>query len=200
MILFFLAGPKNFRSASNFFGIAANPLQLDRGSHQLCMLTARYLDMTVGLYSGITLYNRKWAGLPYAPKSKTAKTIMSNYLRFPHVQIIDQQALKLSWWPFNSPAMHLRNLRVLALNKAEIMRISSDVDLFGVISLKQLFEFFPLWLYNTQHVAYQKKANCILLVILDSKLVSEWCRGTKGRIAIRPIYRLSIPVLFETTD
>ena len=118
MILFFLAVPKNFRSASNFFGIAANPLQLDRGSHQLCMLTARYLDMTVGLYSGITLYrhrkvlcnlqllrNRKWAGLSYAPKSKTAKTIMSNYFRFPHVQIIDQQALKLSQWPFNSPAM-----------------------------------------------------------------------------------------------
>ena len=44
---------------------------------------------------------------------------------------------------FNSPAMYLRNLRVQALNKAEIMTIFSDMDLFGVVSLKQLFEFFP---------------------------------------------------------
>ena len=58
------SGPEDFRSASYFFGsrvengfegaIAANPLQLHRGSHQLCMPTARYPDMTVGLVSGIT--------------------------------------------------------------------------------------------------------------------------------------------------
>ena len=73
------SGPDDFRSASNFFGsrvendlegaIAANPLQLHRGSYQVCMPTARYLDMTVGLVSGITLSrhrkvlcNRTWAG------------------------------------------------------------------------------------------------------------------------------------------
>ena len=58
------SGPEDFRSASYVFGsrvetglegaIAAKPLQLHNGSHQLCMPTARYLDMTLGLVSGVT--------------------------------------------------------------------------------------------------------------------------------------------------
>ena len=57
------SGPEDFRSAGFFFdsraenglekAIAANPLQLHGGSHQLCMPTARYVDMTMGLVSGI---------------------------------------------------------------------------------------------------------------------------------------------------
>ena len=37
---------------------------------------------------------------------------------------------------FNSTAMHLKSLRVLAQKIAEIMTVFSDMDLFGVISLK----------------------------------------------------------------
>ena len=42
----------------------------------------------------------------------------------------------------DNPAIHLRNLRVLALRRAEIMTVFPDMDLFGVISLKQTIEFF----------------------------------------------------------
>ena len=147
------------------------------------------------------LRNRKWEGPITHRSRKQQKLSWLISFRFPYVQIIDQQALILSGWA--------RQQSCYALEKFEgaSSKQSRDNDYFlryghirSYLPEAIIWIFFPLRLYNIQHVAYQKKANCILFLILDPKLVLEWCSGTKWRIAIHPLYRRSIPVLFLTTD
>ena len=102
---------------------------------------------------------------------------------------------------FNSPAIHLRNLRVLASYRVDIMMVFSNNDLFGVISLKQTIELFSRFdciIPSMLHTIGKQIAFCM------SFWIQNWSRSDvgvpRGYSISPPLYHRSIPVLSQTTD